>query len=231
MGATSRIDENTLEGLRRTTRMGVRAEVDFAPTTDGLVAFHPNLWQQGTDGEGHVWDTTQEYAAGLTTLPNRQHVPSAAEVLDQAAARGARLLIELHHWVHWQPEFLTHLVRRMDQLDLWDRVWITGTRGALTALRELVDATVLWRADAESNLTLEAAQKLGVDLLAVSRGAPVSLIRFWRDAGYRVTARQSNIREYAWAMRRHILTVQTNTPVAWLRYCDRYARRAERANS
>jgi glycerophosphoryl diester phosphodiesterase len=224
MGATSGIDENTLEGLRRTTRMGVRAEVDFAPTTDGLVAFHPNMWEQGTDGQGYVWDTTQEYAAGLTTLPNGQHVPSAAEVLDQAAAGGSRLLIELHHWVHWQPEFLAHLVRRIDHLDLWDRVWITGTRGALTALSELVDATVLWRVDGESNLTLEAAQKLGIDLMAVSRGAPVSLIRSWRDAGYPVTARQSKIRAYAWAMRHRILTVQTNTPGSWLRYCDGSAR-------
>jgi hypothetical protein len=223
MGPTARIDENTLEGLRRSTRMGLRAEVDFAPTADGLVAFHPNMWEQDSDGEGYVWDTTQEYAAGLTTLPNGQHVPSAAEVLKQAAALGSHLLIELHHWVHWQPEFLTHLVQKIDQLDLWDRVWITGTRGGLTALRELVDATVLWRLDGESNLTLEAAQKLGVDLTAVSRGAPASFIRTWRDAGYPVTARQSKIREYAWAMRRRILTVQTNTPAAWLRYCDAYA--------
>jgi hypothetical protein len=220
MGPTARIDENTLEGLRRLTRMGIRAEVDFAPTADGLVAFHPNMWQQGSDGEGYVWDTTQEYAAGLTTLPNGQHVPSAAEVLKQTAALGSHLLIELHHWAHWQPEFLSRLVQKIDRLDLWDHVWMTGTRGALTALRDLVDATVLWRFDDESIITIEAAQKLGVDLMAVPRGAPVSLIRTWRDAGYPVTARQSKIREYPWAMRHRILTVQTNTPGAWLRYCS-----------
>ena len=219
MGPTAAIDENTLEGLRRSTRMGVRAEVDFAPTADGLVAFHANRWEQGTDGEGRVWETTQDYAAGLTTSPNGQHVPTAAEVLAQASRDGSRLLIEIHHWVHWQPEFLERLVLAIDRRDLWGQVWLTGTRGGLTALRKQVDATVLWRLDAESNLTPEAAQKLGVDLLAVADGAPSSVIRAWRDAGYPVTARQSKIRGYAWAMRHRILTVQTNTPAAWLHFC------------
>jgi hypothetical protein len=220
MGPTARIDDNTLEGLRRTTRMGARAEVDFAPTLDGLVAFHPNRWEQGTDGKGRVWETTQEYASTLTTIPNGQHVPSAAEVLSEAHDKGSQLLIELHHWAYWQPEFLTRLVAKIDRLDLWGRVWITGTRGAITALREQVDATVLWRLDGESSLTLDAAHKLGVDLIAVSRGAPTSLIRAWRDAGYPVTARESKIRGYAWAMRHRILTLQTNTPGAWIRYCS-----------
>jgi hypothetical protein len=222
MGSTASIDDNTLEGLRRSTRMGVRAEVDFAPTADGLVAFHANRWEQGTDGEGQVWETTQAYAATLHTTPNNQHVPSAAEVLVQAHDERSRLLIELHHWDHWQPAFLDHLVRKIDRLGLWDRVWITGTRGALTALRERTDATVMWRLDRESSLTLDGARKLGVDLMAVSRGAPRHLIHEWRVAGYPVTARQSRIRGYAWAMSRRILTVQTNTPGAWLRYCSEW---------
>jgi hypothetical protein len=222
MGPTAHIDDNTLEGLRRSTRMGVRAEVDFAPTSDGLVAFHANRWEQGTDGEGQVWETTQEYAATLHTSPNGQRVPSAAEVLIRAHDQRSRLLIELHHWTHWQPEFLDHLVKKIDQLDLWDRVWITGTRGALTALHERVDATVLWRLDGESSLTLDGAHKLGVDLMAVSRGAPRHLIREWRGAGFPVTARQSKVRGYGWAMRHRILTVQTNTPGAWLTYCSEW---------
>jgi hypothetical protein len=221
MGPTPHIDDNTLEGLRRTTRMGVRAEVDFAPTSNGLVAFHANRWEQGTDGVGQVWKTTEEYAAGLTTLPNGQHVPSAAEVLFQAHDRRSHLLIELHHWAHWQPEFLDHLVHKLDQLHLWGRVWITGTRGALTALRDRVDATVMWRLDGESTLTPDAAQKLGVDIMAVSPGAPVSVIRAWRAEGYPMTVRESKVRGYGWAMRHRILTVQTNSPAAWLRYCGK----------
>src|SRR4051794_5957703 len=141
MGATAHIDGNTLEALRRSTRMGVRAEVDFAPTLDGLVAFHANRWEQGSTGTGQVWETSEAYAATLSTVPNGQHVPSAAEVLEQAAARHSQLLIELHHWVYWQPDFLSHLVHKIDQLHLWGRVWITGTRGALTALHDFVDAT------------------------------------------------------------------------------------------
>ena len=224
MGSTPTIDGNTLEALRRSTRMGVRAEVDFAPTADGLVAFHSNRWEQGSDGEGPVWDTTQDYAAGLTTTPNGQQVPSAADVLTAAGHDKSRLLIELHHWSHWQPEFLSHVVHKIDQLDLWNRVWITGTRGAITALHEFVNATVLWRLDGESDITVSGAHKLGVDLIGVSRGAPVSIIRQWRDAGYPVTGRQSRIRGYAWAMSHRILTLQTNTPAAWLRYCNAASR-------
>jgi hypothetical protein len=220
MGPTAAIDANTLEALRRSSRMGVRAEVDFAPTLDGLVAFHANRWEQGSDGTGDVWETTQAYAASLTTTPNGQHVPSAAEVLDAAVRYHSRLLIELHHWAYWQPELLAHIVGKINQLNLWGRVWITGTRGALTALHDLVDATVLWRLDDESDLTLNAAVKLGVDLIGVSRGAPTSMIRPWRQAGYPVTGRQSRIRGYPWAVRHRILTLQTNTPGAWLAYCN-----------
>ena len=108
---------------------------------------------------------------------------------------------------------------KVDQLDLWDHVWNTGTRGALKALRTFVDATVLWRYDGESDLTPSAAVKIGVDLIGVARGAPTSVIRPWRQAGYPVIGRQSRIRGYAWAMRHHILTLQTNTPAAWLAYC------------
>jgi hypothetical protein len=219
MGPTPLIDDDTLEGLRRSTRMGVRAEVDFAPTKNGLVAFHANRWEQGTDGVGRVWETTQAYAAGLTTVPNGQHVPSAVEVLKEAHDQRSLLLIELHHWAHWKPGFLVHLVRKIDQLDLWSRVWITGTRGALTALRALVDATVLWRLDGESALTFAAAQKLGVDQLAIWPGASATLIRSWRQAGYPVTARQSKPRAYGWAIRHSIRVVQTNTPALWLAYC------------
>jgi hypothetical protein len=222
MGSTPRIDDNTIEGLRRSTRIGARAEVDFAPTADGLVAFHANRWEQGTDGEGLVWDTTQQYAETLVTTPNRQHVPSAVEVLTAAHDDRSRLLIELHHWDHWKPEFLTHLVSKIDQLDLWDRVWITGTRGALTALRELVDATVLWRLDGESRLTLHGAEKLGVDVIGIASGAPNSVLRSWRAAGYPLTGRQSRVRGYEWAMEHGILDLQTNKPSVWLRYCAEY---------
>jgi hypothetical protein len=220
MGATAHIDGNTLQALHRSTRMGVRAEVDFAPTLDGLVAFHQNRWEQGSDGFGQVWETTEAYASGLTTTPNGQHVPSAAEVLEQASAHGSRLLVELHHWLYWKPEFLTHIVRKINQLDLWKQVWFTGTRPAIKALDALVDATVLWRLDNESDLTIDAAGKLGVDLIAVSRGSPASLIRPWRQAGYPVTGRQSRVRGYAWAISHRILTLQTNTPAIWLSYCN-----------
>jgi hypothetical protein len=220
MGPTPLIDDNTLEGLRRSTRLGARAEVDFAPTENGLVAFHANRWEQGTNGVGKVWETTQDYALGLTTRPNGQEVPSAAEVLTEAHDLHSRLLIELHHWVYWKPKFLTHLVQKIDQLRLWGRVWITGTRGALTALRERVDATVLWRLDRESALTVDAAEKLGVDQIGVSSGARTAVIRSWRRAGYPVTARQTRVRWYGWAMRHHIRTVQTNAPSVWLAYCE-----------
>jgi hypothetical protein len=219
MGPTARIDDNTLTGLRRSTYMGVRAEVDFAPTMNGLVAFHANRWEQGTTGRGMVWETTQHYARSLYTTPNGQEVPTAAEVLDLAHKRGSTLMIELHRWSHWRPELLDHLVRRLDRLKLWDQVWITGTRGALTALRERANAMVLWRLDSDVDLTPRAAQKLDVDMIAVAPNISMDTINSWRDAGYPISARQTGRAKWQWAVNNDILTIQTNRAGAWMQYC------------
>jgi hypothetical protein len=220
MGPTARIDDNTLTGLRRSTYMGVRAEVDFSPTMDGLVAFHANRWEQGTTGRGMVWETTQHYARTLYTTPNRQEVPTAAEVLQLAHKRGSTLLIELHRWSHWKPKFLDSLVRRLDRLDLWHQVWITGTRGALTALRERANAMVLWRLDSNVDLTPRAAQKLDVDMIAVGSNISTDTINSWRDAGYPISARETPPAKWQWAVNNDILTIQTNRPAAWMHYCQ-----------
>jgi hypothetical protein len=220
MGPTARIDDNTLTGLRRSTHMGARAEVDFTPTIDGLMAFHANRWEQGTTGEGVVWETTQDYARTLYTTPNGQEVPTAAQVLKLAHKRGSRLLIELHRWTYWKPELLDRLVRKLDRLHLWDHVWITGTRGALTALRERVNAMVLWRLDTDADLTPRAATKLDVDMIAVGSNISMDTVNSWRDAGYPISARETPPASWQWAVNNDILTVQTNRAGAWMRFCD-----------
>jgi hypothetical protein len=220
MGPTERIDDNTLTGLRRSTYMGVRAEVDLSATMDGLIAFHANRWEQGTTGHGMVWETTQDYARTLYTTPNRQEVPTAAQVLELAQKRDSTLLIELHRWSHWKPELLDHLVRRLDRLRLWDQVWITGTRGALTALRERVNAMVLWRLDSNVDLTPRAARKLDVDMIAVGSNISMDTINSWRDAGYPISARETPPAKWQWAVNNDILTVQTNRVGAWMQFCQ-----------
>jgi hypothetical protein len=218
-GPTPQIDDNTLEGLARSTAMGARSEVDLMPTVNGLVAFHDNRWEQGTTGRGKVWETTQSYARRLLTTPNGQQVPTARELLLAADRQGSRLLIEMHRWSHWRPELVDNLVARVDRLHLWGRVWFTGTRGALAALRQRVNATVMWRLDSDNDLALKAARNLDVDLVAVGPNISTATIERWRHDGYPVSARQTVAARFGWAVDHDIWTVQTDAPRAWLRYC------------
>jgi hypothetical protein len=225
LGPTATIDDNTLEGLTRSTRLGARGETDLLPTTDGFVLFHQKRWEQGTTGIGVPWETTSAYADGLTTTGNSQQVPLFSKALTAAKNLDSRLLIEAHYWTEaWTPNLLEAAVGKVQQRGLTGQVWWTGTNAMMMALADIApEATTVWRVDNDQTPTQAYVDSRSIEVLQVTPQTSAADINLWRSWGLRVTGRNTTVAEYQTAYNHGLRTVQTPTGGGirpWLDYCE-----------
>lgn len=225
LGPTSTIDDNTLEGLARTTRLGARGETDVLPTTDGFVLFHQKRWEQGTTGTGVPWETTSAYADTLATTGHNQQVPVLNQGLDYARAHGSRLEIEAHYWTEaWTPALLATVVDRVQRRGLMDQVWWTGTNAMMAALADIApEATTVWRVDSDQTPTQAYVSSRSIEVLQVAPSRSAADIALWRSWGLRVAGRNTTVAEFKAAFNHGLRTVQTvngGSIQSWLNYCE-----------
>lgn len=222
-GPTATIDDNTLEGMRRTFRHGAIAEVDAVNLLDGRVLFHESRWQQGTDGVGVPEDTTTAYAKTLHTSRNGQAVPTLAQALREAKADGGKLLVELHRWPRWNDAALASTLAAIDRHNLITSVYLTGTGGALKAVHEAAPwALTVWRPDADERVTIGRAERLGLEAVQFPVAYDADVVAKIRAAGFMTWGRQSNSPDWPAAWSRGIFTVQTNRPISYQQECDAF---------
>jgi hypothetical protein len=220
-GPTATIDDNTLEGLARSTTMGARAEGDLVPLTDGFVIFHERLWQQKSSGIGVPWETDTAYADSLTTTPNGQQIVLLDQALDYAAAHGTKLILELHQWNEaWTQERVEEVIANVQARGMLGQVWFTSTIPGMTALAAVApEAITVWRVEADQTPTTDFIANRSVEVLQVPHSSTVLEVQTWRSWGVLVQGRRVDPPFWKKAYRLGLRTVQTNEPLRWLRFC------------
>lgn len=222
-GSTATIDDNTLEGLARTTAMNARGEGDLLPTTDGLVLFHQKRWEQGTTGEGVPWETTTAYADSLTTTRNHQQIPLFGQVLDYGQAHPSRFLFEAHYWQEaWTKSLLADAVAQVQNRGLAGQVQWTGTNAMMMALADISPAAVtVWRVDPDQTPTRAYVKSRSIEILQITSGRTRADIRMWRSWGLKVTGRNTRQGQYQEAYNHGLRVIQvlSGNIQPWLNYC------------
>lgn len=204
-GPTPTIDDNTLEGIARSGRLGCRAELDVVPVQGGRMVYHEKRWDGHTNGTGQVHETTFAYAKTLTTSRNGQQVPTLMEALNQARISGTPLLLELHHWPTWTQADVDAVVSVTDGMD----VWFTGTLAAHRSLPD--DAERVYRLDGDEPTTRPAQAGATRVMVGPNDGRIAEL----RDMGLRVLGRQSGPDEWLSFWEQGVFVVQTNLPALY----------------
>ena len=221
-GAT--IDDNTLEGVTSNAKRGFRSEIDGRVLLDGYTIYHENTWEQYTTGTGTPETSTAAYVDGLTTLDNNQQVPLMNEVITQVRRHDGKILMELDEPDAWTVPAIAGLVDTLKARNVWDQWIFTGTKGALSRLKEAApNANVRYRKDNDETFTYDMAEKYGVDGLMVDAAFGERATNRWRNHGYKVWGRQSDKGEYRRLYRMGIRTLQTGAPGKWMNYCGRRA--------
>lgn len=206
-GGTEKYVENTRGAFRYATSVGVnRWELDVQFDSAGVpFVIHDPTLDRTTNGVGAVasQDLSAARAHGLRT-DDGQVVPSLYEVLTDAAARGARVMVELKT----QPTAgqLAAVVHRID--------W-TGMRGRVIVTSFLPDALTAVRAaapDVQTGLVDELGDRPAPDVAKYGRHY---LKHQWAVTAARLARWSGPVHVYAWTV---------DQPVDWARmnsYADR----------
>ncbi|MCW2797906.1 hypothetical protein [Nocardioides sp.] len=214
-------DDNTIEGMKRDVASGgTWSELDAAAVIGGTVLFHETRWEQGTNGSGKVEDSTYSYASTLWTTDHHQQVPTLRQALNYLDSSGGHALIEIHHWPTWTPKHLRALVNGIRSRGLQDQVFLTGTRGALGALAKMAAGiTAIYRPDSDEVFTRKQARDLSVEGVQVGLAFTAAKVAAWQRVGFRVWARQARSDSWNTWIRRNVVTVQSDNPDGWLKWC------------
>lgn len=220
-GATTTIDDDTLEGMARDARIGAISEIDAINLIDGYALYHENRWEQGTTGTGVPEETTGAYASTLTTLDNHQQVPTLNEALGQDRSDGHLVLMEFHDAWAWDQASVTEVAQRVADRGMLDHWYFTGTKGVLTMLKNTgLDTTVIYRPDDGEKVTDPA--RYGIDGYAVPTSWTLQQVLDARAAGFKVWARQTGASEYPIRVAQQITTTQSDSPQGWVTYCQEH---------
>ncbi|WP_147916283.1 glycerophosphodiester phosphodiesterase [Ruania zhangjianzhongii] len=120
-GYPARAVENSLAGLHAADNAGAdMVEMDIQETRDGgFVVMHDVGLRRLAGVDRAVYELTEDEVTALT-LRQGGHtapVPTLAEFVREADARGVRLLVEVKPHGHEQPEFARRVVAELDRLD------------------------------------------------------------------------------------------------------------------
>lgn len=233
-------DDNTLEGIHRDATIStlIRSEIDGMVFADSIGAFHERDWstRNVTTGTGDPHTSTAEYIRTIRTTQYGQVIPFMSQIMTQTVRDGGDMMMEFHDADYWTGEQITSLVDRLSAKGLLNNHWwFTGTKGALdrlagrdgkaqqaafaTLARVAPEAYVVYRIDGDETLTEHQIERYGIDALQIGPTRTAQEIAAWRSLGLRVMARQTNPADFQQWLDKGVYTVQSNTPVAWLKAC------------
>jgi len=113
--------ENSIEGLRAADAAGAdMVETDIQETRDGgFVMMHDVSLSRLTDDDRNVYELTEEEATALKLRQNGHtaSIPTLAEFVHAADARGIRLLVDLKPHGHEGPGFARRITEQLNELD------------------------------------------------------------------------------------------------------------------
>jgi len=227
-GATKGIDENTTKAIRRDGRIGAWAEVDVRRLrSGGMVLMHDKTVKRTTDGNGFVEELDLSYIKSLRTEPNGQPVPTLKEAMDAAAKAGTTLYLELKEYrEYWNSADLLKVRKLVAERDLWDQVYVGGTRATLKALEDTTPRLMtFWRTKNNDVPSAEEADKRSVEVVQTgTRRITAEGVQALRAAGYVVAHQSANTPEQ-WAAAREIGIgiVQVNAPGRYRAWCQAQA--------
>lgn len=224
-GATKGIDENTSMAIRRDGRIGAWAEVDARRlTSGGIVLMHDKTVKRTTNGTGFVEELDLTYIKSLRTEPNGQPVPTLKEAMDAASRAGTTLYVELKEYrEHWTSTDLLKVRKLVSERDLWDQVYLGGTRAALKALEDTTPRLkAFWRTKNNDQPTAPEADKRSVEVVQTgTRRVTLDEVQSLRQAGYIVAHQSANTPEQWSAAKAVGITImQVNAPSRYLNWCD-----------
>lgn len=167
-GYPSQAVENSLPGLHAAADAGAdMVETDIQETRDGgLVVMHDIGLGRLTESNRNVYELTEAEVTGLTLRQDGRtaSVPTLAEFVREADARGIRLLVEVKPHGHEDPGLARRVTTALDQLDP------DHTHMIQSLDRDLIDEVA--RLDPERPTALVVGFQIG-DLPETSTGAVV----------------------------------------------------------
>ena len=120
-GYPARAVENSIAGLRAAELAGAdMVEMDIQETRDGgFVVVHDVDLRRLAGVDENVYDLTEEEVTALTLRQDGRAaaVPTLAEFVREADARGVRLVVEVKPHGHERPEFARRVVAALGRLD------------------------------------------------------------------------------------------------------------------
>ena len=193
-GYPERAVENSIDGLRAADAAGAdMVETDIQETRDGgFVIMHDVSLSRLTDDDRNVYELTEDEATGLTLRQNGHtaSIPTLAEFVRAADARGIRLLVDLKPHGHEGPEFARRITEQLNQLDP------DHTHMIQSLDRDLIEKIA--RLDAKRTTAHVVGFQIG-DLPATSTGAVV--IEDWSFHRRMLTEAHQQGRElYTWTV-------------------------------
>src|SRR5699024_1146722 len=160
--------ENSIDGLRAADAAGAdMVETDIQETRDGgFVIMHDVSLSRLTDDDRNVYELTEDEATGLTLRQNGHtaSIPTLAEFVRAADARGIRVLVDLQPHGHEGPAFARRITEQLNQLDPDHTLMIQSLD------RDLIEKIA--RLDANRTTAHVVGFQIG-DLPATSTGAVV----------------------------------------------------------
>src|SRR5699024_10149085 len=121
-GYPERAVENSIDGLRAADAAGAdMVETDVQETRDGGFVIMPDVGSSRRTGDDrNVYELTQDEATELTLRQNGHtaSIPTLAEFVHEADARGVRLLLELKPHGNERPDLDRGVNEIIEQLDI-----------------------------------------------------------------------------------------------------------------
>jgi len=234
--------ENTLAAFRNAAKIGMDyAELDVHLSADGeLIVIHDPTVDRTTDGRGRVAEMTVEELkqldAGSKFSPEfkGEKIPTLREVLEEVS-ENIMVDIEIKHEKPNEPLLAPKIAELIDELEVWDRVFVHCTSFSYSYLEEIkkfrelepqVPAGIslfrtqkgdIWegyiRPALECNATVIIPSPPPKNLSEIVRQAHLYGLSVWTG----VTDKEEDLR---WLIEQGVDGIFTNDPVLLKRLCN-----------